>query len=39
MLAQVPGWTAEMVEEYLKQGWTFDQLLTYYQEQVAQHSP
>jgi hypothetical protein len=28
-----------MVEEYLKQGWTFDQLLTYYQEQVAQHSP
>ena len=37
MLAQVPGWTAEMVEEYLRQGWTFDQLLTYYQEQVAQH--
>ena len=37
MLAQIPGWTAEMVEEYLKQGWTFDQLVTYYQEQVAQH--
>ena len=37
MLAQVPGWTAEMVEEYLKQGWTFDQLVAYYQEQVAQH--
>tara|TARA_B100000900_G_C20598936_1_gene724675 strand:+ start:159 stop:5024 length:4866 start_codon:yes stop_codon:yes gene_type:complete len=37
MLAQIPGWTAEMVEEYLKQGWTFDQLVMYYQEQVAQH--
>ena len=37
MLARVPGWTAEMVEQYLKQGWTMDQLATYYQEQVAQH--
>ena len=39
MLAQVPGWTAEMVEQYLTQGWTMAQLATYYQEQVVQHSP
>ena len=39
MLAQVPGWTSEMVEQYLTQGWTMDQLATYYQEQVVQHSP
>jgi outer membrane receptor protein involved in Fe transport len=38
MLARVPGWTADMVGEYLKQGWTMDQLATYYQEQVAQHT-
>ena len=37
MLARVPGWTADMVEQYLLQGWTMDQLATYYQEQVAQH--
>ena len=37
MLAQVPGWTAEMVSQYLLQGWTMDQLSTYYQEQVVQH--
>lgn len=37
MLAQVPGWTAEMVEQYLLQGWTMDQLATYYQEQVVNH--
>ncbi|MGB0951264.1 MAG: phospholipase D-like domain-containing protein, partial [Poseidonia sp.] len=38
MLAQVPGWTADVIEQYMAQGWTFDQLLTYYQEQVAQHA-
>ena len=38
MLAQVPGWTAEVIEQYMAQGWTFDQLVTYYQEQVAQHT-
>ena len=38
MLAKVPGWTADMVEQYLAQGWTMDQLVTYYQEQVAQHT-
>jgi hypothetical protein len=38
MLAKVPGWTAEMVEQYLAQGWTVDQLVMYYQEQVAQHT-
>ncbi len=37
MLARVPGWTTEMVTQYLLQGWTMDQLATYYQEQVAQH--
>ncbi|GIR75706.1 MAG: hypothetical protein CM15mP78_04050 [Candidatus Poseidoniales archaeon] len=38
MLAQVPGWTAEVIEQYMAQGWTFDQLVTYYQEQVLQHT-
>ena len=38
MLAQVPGWTAAMIEQYMAQGWTFDQLRTYYQEQVAKHA-
>ena len=38
MLAQVPGWTADVIEQYMAQGWTFDQLVTYYQEQVAQHA-
>ena len=37
MLARVPGWTAEMVEQYLLQGWTMDQLAAYYQEQVVEH--
>ena len=39
MLARVPGWTKDMVEQYLNQGWTMDQLATYYQEQVVQHAP
>ena len=39
MLARVPGWTAEMVEQYMDQGWTMDQLATYYEEQVLQHAP
>ena len=38
MLAQLPGWGAEVVEQYMAQGWTFEQLVTYYQEQVAQHA-
>ena len=38
MLAQVPGWTADVIEQYMAQGWTFDQLVTYYREQVAQHT-
>jgi phosphatidylserine/phosphatidylglycerophosphate/cardiolipin synthase-like enzyme len=37
MLARVPGWDETMVETYLKQGWTMDQLATYYQEQMEQH--
>ena len=39
MLALVPGWSADMVREYMLQGWTMDQLAAYYQEQVAQHGP
>ena len=39
MLARVPGWTAEMVKQYMDQGWTMDQLATYYEEQVLQHAP
>ena len=38
MLAQLPGWGAEVIEQYMAQGWTFEQLVTYYQEQVAQHA-
>ena len=38
MLAQVPGWTAEVIEQYMAQGWSIEQLVTYYQEQVAQHA-
>jgi len=38
MLEQVPGWTAEMVREYMLQGWTMDRLAAYYDEQVAQHT-
>ncbi|MED5319414.1 MAG: phospholipase D-like domain-containing protein, partial [Candidatus Thermoplasmatota archaeon] len=38
MLAQVPGWTAEVIEQYMAQGWTFEQLVTYYKEQVLQHT-
>ncbi len=38
MLEQVPGWTAEMVREYMIQGWTMDRLAAYYEEQVAQHT-
>ena len=38
MLAQVPGWTADVIEQYMAQGWSFEQLVTYYQEQVAQHA-
>jgi hypothetical protein len=38
MLDRVPGWNEAMVKTYLLQGWTMDQLATYYQEQVAQHA-
>mgnify|MGYP003732703563 CR=1 FL=1 len=37
MMALVPGWSQDMVKEYLLQGWTMDQLASYYQEQVVQH--
>lgn len=38
MLERVPGWDMEMVETYLKQGWTMDQLAEYYDQQVVQHA-
>ena len=38
MLDRVPGWNEEMVKTYLLQGWTMDQLATYYEEQVAEHA-
>ncbi len=38
MLAKVPGWDEATVQLYLQQGWTMDQLATYYAEQVAQHT-
>ena len=37
MLARVPGWSESMVQEYLLQGWTMDQLTEYYDEQVRLH--
>jgi hypothetical protein len=37
MMAMVPGWSQDMVKDYLLQGWTMDQLSNYYQEQVVQH--
>ena len=37
MMALVPGWSQDMVRDYLLQGWTMDQLSSYYQEQVVQH--
>ena len=37
MLARVPGWSESMVQDYLLQGWTMDQLVEYYDEQVRLH--
>ena len=37
-LARVPGWDEAMVRSYLDQGWTMDQLVEYYQEQVSAHA-
>ena len=37
-LARVPGWDEAMVQSYLDQGWSMDQLVVYYQEQVQAHS-
>ena len=37
-LARVPGWDEAMVRSYLDQGWTMDQLVEYYQEQVKAHA-
>ena len=37
-LARVPGWDEAMVRTYLDQGWSMDQLQSYYQEQVNAHA-
>ncbi|MEC7253775.1 MAG: lamin tail domain-containing protein [Candidatus Thermoplasmatota archaeon] len=37
-LERFPGWTEEMLQQYLDHGWTLDQLEEYYQQQVAEHS-
>jgi len=36
-LARVPGWDEAMVQSYFDQGWTMDQLVVYYEEQVQAH--
>ena len=33
-LAKFPGWGAEVIQKYLDNGWTIEQLAQYYQEQV-----
>ena len=35
-LDRFPGWTEEMLQQYLDHGWTLDQLEEYYQQQVAE---
>ena len=37
-LIRVPGWDEAMVRSYLDQGWSMDQLVEYYQEQVQAHA-
>jgi len=37
-LARCPGWPEATIQSYLDQGWSIDQLATYYQEQVDEHS-
>jgi hypothetical protein len=37
-LARVPGWDEAMVQGYLDLGWSMDQLVVYYQEQVQAHA-
>ena len=36
-LARVPGWDEAMVQRYFDQGWSMDQLVVYYEEQVQAH--
>ena len=33
-LAKFPGWTEDVIQRYLDNGWTIDQLAEYYQEQL-----
>jgi len=33
-LARFPGWGAEVIQKYMDNGWTIEQLAQYYQEQV-----
>jgi hypothetical protein len=37
-LQRVPGWDETMVRSYLDQGWSMDQLVEYYEEQVKAHA-
>ena len=37
-LARCPGWPEATIQSYLDQGWSIDQLASYYQEQVDEHS-
>ncbi|MED5308314.1 MAG: hypothetical protein VYA95_03090, partial [Candidatus Thermoplasmatota archaeon] len=33
-LAKFPGWGTDVIQRYLDNGWTIEQLAEYYQEQV-----
>ena len=36
-MAILKGWTVEMVEQYIAQGWSMDQLIEYYENQVVEN--
>jgi hypothetical protein len=37
-LQQFPGWDEAMIQSYLDQGWTIEQLAEYYQQQVSENT-
>ena len=36
-IAKFPGWDRALIEGYIEQGWTIEQLSNYYQEEVSKH--
>ncbi len=37
-LQKFPGWDEAMIQSYLDQGWTIEQLAEYYQQQVSENT-